>query len=395
MKEAVFLMPWAPFDSDRRRLGIDALQGSFRVTVADLSPLLAPGRRGGPAAPDIAEIRDYDGLDAFLAEKREAVFFDFVLGASPVTLKYGRLFRALRRAGIRYAAVLASALPVPSAGNSGLAGRILFRLKSSAALPGYLAGLAAKRAMAALRARGLVYARPWRIYAVSRADAAGLAAACGLGDEVIRPVNSLDYSAVIEARRQGLEPRAGGTCVLIDEDLVSSGDFAYAGLKALAAEEFYPPLNAFLAKVRGELGLEPVIAAHPKAVPGELEKKYPGIRVIYGGTLRAVAEASLVLAHWSTALNFAVIFGKPALLLRSRAMQEKGLAGFVDTLAGALGARALPLDEALRAPLDFTPESLPRSGYAAYLARYIKAEGTPETTAWEAIAADLLDQRGG
>lgn len=357
--------------------------------MADLSPLLAPKHQNLGISPDTTRINSYPELDSFLLKKKDAVFFDYVLGVSPILLKEGALFRALHRNGIRYAAMLASPLPVPSVKNSGVIEKILFRLRSTSGFWRYLADFSAKWVIAALRARGAFYARPWRVYAVNRTDALGFLNRCGLGEELLRPVNSLDYSASIEMRRKGFGPALKKTCVLIDEDLVDSRDFAYAGLKALSESEFCPPINIFLDKIQEELGLEPVIAAHPKVAPGLLEKRYPGRRVIYGDTVRAIAETSLVLAHWSTALNFAVIFNKPALLLKLRAMEEKGLSGFLETLAGALGVRTLRVEDALGAPLDFVPEALPRSGYAAYMERYVKSNDAPEATTWEIIAADL------
>ena len=387
--EIVFLTPWAPYEADRTQMGITSLSGRFRVTVADLSPLLAPEHPRPAPAADVVRLESYAALDAFLLEKKGAIFFDYVLGSTPILLKQERLFRALGRHGIRYIVLLASSLPVPSAKNSGLFKKIFFRLRTSVGLPGYLADLTVKRFIGLLRRRGLLYARPWRVYAVNHKAASGFISACGLEAGLLRSVNSFDYSLSLEARRQGYAPVLKKTCVLIDENLVDSRDFAYAGLKALTAEEFYTPLNAFLGKIEKELGLEPVIAAHPKTRRGVLEEKYPGRRVIYGGTMQTIAEASLVLAHWSTALSFAVIFDKPALLLKTRGMEETGLSGFVDTLAGALGVRILRPEEAPDTPLDFTPESLPRACYREYLALHIKPERAPDATVWDTVAGDL------
>lgn len=387
--EIVFLTPWAPYQADRTQMGITSLSGRFKVTVADLSPLLAPEHPCPAPAADVVRIESYASLDAFLQEKKNAVFFDYVLGSTPILLKQERLFRALGRHDIRYIVLLASSLPVPSASNSGLFNKIFFRLRTSVNLPSYLADLTVKRFIGLLRRRGLLYARPWRVYAVNHKAAAEFVSACGLEAGVLRAVNSFDYSLCLEARRKGIIPVSTRTCVLIDENLVDSRDFAYAGLKALTPEEFYPPVSAFLGKIEIELGLEPVIAAHPKTQPGILEQRYPGRRVIYGSTMQAIAESSLVLAHWSTALSFAVIYDKPALLLKTRGMDETGLSGFVDAIAGALGVRILRLEDAPSTPLDFTPESLPRTGYKEYQDLHLKPERAPDATVWDTVAGEL------
>lgn len=393
MNEVVFLTAWAPFDSDRRRLGITALAERFKVTVADLSPLLAPQHARGELRPDTVRIKDYASLEAFLRGKKDAVFCDYVLGCSPLLPSHARLFRAMAKAGTRYFVVSAAELPAAAGKAGGFFKKALSRLRSNDGLARYLAALALKGGLARLRARGF-FARPSRVYAVDGVSAAGFAAACGLGPEIVRPVNSLDYSAYLEAKGAGLTCAAAGTCVLIEEGVVDSRDFAYAGLRPLSGSAYYPLVNSFLGRVAGELGLRPVIAAHPKSDAAALAANYPGVEIVTGRTLQAVAASSLVLAHWSTAINFAVICGKPLLLLKSRDMEAKGLTRFVDNMAQALGARAVFLEEYQERKLDFKPQELAVTGYGEYMDRYIRGRSAGERGTWQRVCEDLQEQFG-
>lgn len=390
MNEVVFLTAWAPFDSDRRRLGITALADRFKVTVADLSPLLAPQHAQDEMRPDTVRIKDYSALETFLRGKRSAFFCDYVLGCSPLLPSHARLFRAMAKAGTRYFVVSAAELPAAADNTGGFFRKVLSRLRSNSGLLRYFLALSLKGVIARLRARG-VFARPSRVYTVDGASAAGIATACGLGREIIRPVNSLDYSAYLEAKAAGLKTAATGTCVLIEEGLVDSRDFTYAGLKPLSGEEYYPLINAFLTRVAGELGLRPVVAAHPKSDAVALAAKYPGVEIISGRTLESVASSSLVLAHWSTAINFAVICDKPLLLLKSRDMESKGLTRFVENMAQALGAREAFLEDYLERNLDFSLQELVPLRYGEYMGKYIRAKGAEERGTWQCIGEDLQE----
>ncbi len=389
MRELLFLMPWAPIGRDRERLGLDTLAAAgFAVTAVDLSPLLAPEHAGGPAGDGTVRVESYEQFFELLSGKPGAVCCDYVLGRSPLGLKHARLFRTLAKAGTPYFSVLAAELPFSGPGRGGFWARAAARLCAARGLASYAVDLAARRPLAGLRRRGF-FARPARIYALSRESAAGFAALCGAGAGAIRPVNSIDYGTFLLARQAGLKVQDGPSCVLIDEGIADSRDFAYAGLKGLTAAEYYPPVLAYLEKIERELGLKVVVAAHPKADPAGLGQAYGGREVVSGRTLETVAGASLVLAHWSTAVNFAVLCGKPLVLLKTRAMRGKGLARLADAMGAALGARVEEAEEALAAPLAYKPADLPRTGYASYLGRYIKSPEAPEETVYETIAADL------
>jgi hypothetical protein len=111
----------------------------------------------------------------------------------------------------------------------------------------------------------------------------------------------------------------GPYAVFLDDYLPFHPDFDISNIGHIEAKPYYAALNDYFSWAERTLGLPVVIAAHPKA-------RYPsnpfGEReILFGQTQRLVRDASLVFAHGSTAISFAVMYGKPLCLLASPAIK--------------------------------------------------------------------------
>jgi hypothetical protein len=77
-------------------------------------------------------------------------------------------------------------------------------------------------------------------------------------------------------------------------------------------------MNLFFDSFEKKTGLEVVIAAHPRTlIQGQLSP-WGKRQVIVGKSPLLVRDSALVLAHYSTAISFAVLWGKPILQLTTR-----------------------------------------------------------------------------
>ncbi len=204
-------------------------------------------------------------------------------------------------------------------------------------------------------------------------------------DETARPISAhaLDYDLFLQ---QPALLKSEPLAVFLDQCLPFHPDFAILGNKPpVSAENYYPALSRFFSKLEQSSGLRVVIAGHPRA-PRHKEY-YPGFEIVFGKSQDLIRRAALVMAHSSTAVNFAVMYNKPLLFLTS------------DELAQSQGQIIAGLGTLLHAPCrnidaaDYDLASLPdvdQQAYAEYLARYIKEPGSPEQPFWTILLNSLL-----
>jgi hypothetical protein len=159
--------------------------------------------------------------------------------------------------------------------------------------------------------------------------------------------------------------------VFIDDYLPFHPDFSALGSRTIEPQAYYKALNEFFGKVETESGLPVVIAAHPKGV---YETNRFGGRALQSGATNSLVEhATLVLAHASTAISFAVIFRKPVWLLYTSeivAVHPYLYKSMVMT-AKMLGCPIMDLERAEVALLDRSHVDVRK--YAAYYRMYVSA----------------------
>ena len=180
--------------------------------------------------------------------------------------------------------------------------------------------------------------------------------------------------------------------VFLDQNLPFHGDFTLQKRRAPAtAEKYFPALCQFFDRLEQELGLPVVIAAHPRAAyaqEGYSGPDYFGRRkLIAGQTLPLIFDSALVLTHYSTAVNFAVMAKKPLVLLDSSEI-ERSEGHIIRSMSSHLGALVLNIDQ----PGIPLPEELVRidsEAYTRYFHNYIKEEGSPEKPFWQILLDDL------
>jgi len=149
----------------------------------------------------------------------------------------------------------------------------------------------------------------------------------------------------------------------------------------ISPEKYYPLLSSFFLKIELIYGQKVIIAAHPRA-DETLYKFFFNNRCIKKGiTAELVRDASLVLAHSSTAISFAVLWKKPIILLT--------LDSFEKIYQG-------PLMNYIQKTLDLTkvnivkevPTEIPVPNvekYSEYINRFILSDRAKVYSPWEAL----------
>ncbi|EME69323.1 hypothetical protein H261_13945 [Paramagnetospirillum caucaseum] len=202
--------------------------------------------------------------------------------------------------------------------------------------------------------------------------------------------HAMDYEAALPEMGQPERPIA----VFLDEyhpfhpDVIGRG-----GTHPTPPDYYYARLREIFDRIEAELGLEVVIAACPRAEYDDKPGLFGTRTVLKHATARLVAQSRLVLAHRSTAIAFAIIFGKPVMQVAHRTSYEAPeQKPYFDSFAAILGQPIRFIDDPasvdLSGALDFD-----RGRYGQYMRDYVKRPGSPERPYWS-IVLDAMAMSG-
>lgn len=226
----------------------------------------------------------------------------------------------------------------------------------------------------------------------------GKAAAAAVSEPgaTIIPGHSRDYETALSG---GLLGRHGSEdfCVFLDANEPGACDWPVLGFarRDVVDEKWY--LAALLKSfkvIEEATGLRVIVLAHPRYAypPG----RFGNHEVRTGETMEMVSRARLVLAHYSTAVSFAVIFNKPVVLLTAKPFDDLAagwIGRYVANFQRALGCITLSMDEpdagALR---DWA--RIDKTRYAEYRDCYIKYPGSPDRSMWETATRVIAKAEG-
>lgn len=106
--------------------------------------------------------------------------------------------------------------------------------------------------------------------------------------------------------------------VFIDQYFVHHPDFkTHHIVYNFTADQYYNEINQFLTAFKKQTGLKVIIASHPRRQDAHAEDFKLEFDLYFNKTAELIKKSKVVLLHFSTAINFAVIFKKPFLLLNS------------------------------------------------------------------------------
>ena len=214
----------------------------------------------------------------------------------------------------------------------------------------------------------------------------------GRGTKILWTHN-FDYDIYIKEQAKPLsnDKKIG---VFLDEYLPFHPDFAYIGWeKPVDPQEYYPKLCRFFDYIEARMGLNIVIAAHPRSQYEKRPDFFEGRQVIRGKTGELVRRSEVVILHHSIAINFAILFKKPLIFVTSDKIIQSFNKGLLEDpsvfwLASFFGKKAYNLDHLEK--IDFGQElSINDLAYKNYKDYYIKNKLSQDLPSWQ-IFADYL-----
>lgn len=202
---------------------------------------------------------------------------------------------------------------------------------------------------------------------------------------ILIPSHSFDYERA-KFRSHGLkgvanlEVHGKKFVVFLDQALECHPDFALNGTAPPVGVEYLEALNNFFSDIKTYFGFEVVVAAHPKR---SNHRAFGDVLCVTGETADLVAGSEFVIAHYSTAINLAVLHKKPILIASTAELSRVAWTkAALKAHADALGVRVYELTS--ESELSNLPLSS-QSNNAVYEENYVRHPNSPELCWWQIL----------
>jgi hypothetical protein len=369
----------SPFNQrDYERYGVETfIQNGFDVFVWDFTPFLHPQVDRLVIPPDPIEYKNFmrfnskrDAIAAISKEREDC----FVVSLIPYRINTFSIFRQITKNKLPYSVFISNSIPDPYSNKSK---KFLFK-KIRRLTPRKLIN-------------HLFIKIPFFLFGVSPAT---FALAGGAKSSTKMPlinyktevawIHTLDYDIYLDDK----ESVQGGAkmAIFLDAYVPFHPDNIHAGINSpVTPDEYYPLLCKFFNYVEEELGLNVVIAAHPRSHYDKLPDFFQGRKVIRGKTIELVKDSKLVILHDSTAINFSVLYKKPMIFITMDRFEKTEGGCYISKFASYFKKKSINISR--NAGIDLERELFVyEEGYAKYKHDFIKTEGTEETPFWQVVA---------
>ncbi len=392
MKREICIFRETPFSKrDYDRFGVDLLQNrGFKITFLDLTGLINPRYSNEKKIENnmdfknVIKIKAYRDVFKFFKENPHV----FGISLFQYSINNFEFFRIMKKFNIKYAGYLANYIPllapVPLVKKS-----LVSRLKDI-----WQSGIKNILRKINFRFFGFIYP-PIFILLGGRKSKISYSGRI----EFTRPVfiHTLDYDLYLKHKLSN-PPKIieGNYAVFLDEYFPLHPDFSLKGYLNNPYEnylEYYEEINSMFDVLEKKSGISIVIAAHPRSNYEKMANLFNGRTIKKDKTIDLVADADYVLAHSSTAVNFAVLFMKPLIFLMPNKVRGGIFEKFILNLSAEFEKPAFDINNL--SAINFEKDLfINKTVYERYTVNYIKVPGTEEKPFWEVVGdeIDLLNR---
>lgn len=198
--------------------------------------------------------------------------------------------------------------------------------------------------------------------------------------------HTLDYDHYLKFREENEQIVVENSLLFIDQYIPFHPDNVELKNPDVDPHHYYGLLRNFFTSVENSLGAPVVIAAHPRSRYDEHPDYFGGRRLVKGDTLNLMAKTRLVMTHGSTALNYAVLFHKPIMLLTTDQLNRTANFFYLKRYEEELGTKAINLDHL---PAEGIQVGVSNNHYWLFREKFVKIRNTPERPFWS-IVIDAL-----
>jgi hypothetical protein len=173
--------------------------------------------------------------------------------------------------------------------------------------------------------------------------------------------------------------------VFIDQNLPLNTDPLYTKTaRVVTVSNYFPSLTKFFDRLERELGIPVKIAVHPRAEYDSVPGVFGGRELLKGKTAGLVNDSSLVIAHYSYAINFAVLYKKPLIFITTNELKASFRKAATEAISSHFGKYPINVDG--NNGIDWKREMIVDTGiYDQYVFDFIKKPGTPKQLFWHVV----------
>lgn len=385
---------------DYDRLGIEILRSrGFKVSFLDLTMILNPEyvKKYTPPDPidfkDVCIARKWHDISGYLKNNDIFLAVDLV-GATPKSIP---LYRILKKYKIRYANFCANSIPAsqPSYKDQNIRfpekiRRIFMRLKN----PNIIKDIIEIVSRMTLLLHTNDIQRPAIILEGGKMRSSRLPKPSAGAGTI--SAHTLDYDIYLKHKSQVTNSPSNDSIVFLDEYNPFHPDFLVNTNTSFSLDPdvYYGGLSRFFSYLEKRTGLPVKIAAHPRSRYDLHPDFFQGREVILGKTIELVYDAKFILAHASTAINFAVLYKKPIIFLTSDQIIKTSYGLSIRTFASQFNKIPVNVDDYSGFDID-SQISFDNTRYEQYRSSYIKSPGSPDKFFWDIVADYVLGSENG
>ncbi len=211
---------------------------------------------------------------------------------------------------------------------------------------------------------------------------------CGK-NTIVRYSMSLDYKIAKQVSKERIVE--GDYAVFVDQYFNHHPDFKTNHIvHYFTAEQYYPELSRFLRAFAKATGLKVVIASHPRRNSLQAKDFDSDFELFYNQTASLIKYANVSLIHFSTAINFAVLFNKPFILLNSDLFKRSSIESNVEMFASYFRKKPINLTNYTQGSIVKELEApINKAKYEEFIHEYIRHPKATDETFREQIESAL------
>lgn len=175
--------------------------------------------------------------------------------------------------------------------------------------------------------------------------------------------------------------------VFLDQYLMDHPDFIRSGNPLqISREKYFKELNNLFVSIENKFDFKVVIAAHPRANIEKYSDIFKGREIFFGKSELLVKHCEFVLTHYSTAVNFAVIYKKPILFITSDELITTFIHKYINIFSSTLNQSLINMshENVLDSMINIDEEC-----YRQYKEKYIK-KNQQEELSWSIFYNDYI-----
>ena len=394
IKKIILLVGQYFTERDYARYGIELLQeNGFDVSVYDLSSFIYPETID--SLKNLNDTFEKENIIRFDSPKKaiqtigrenHETFFMTCIRCDSKTYK---IFRAVSRAGFKYGSTGPyTRMSYPLYDKSVRDNPINRRKIDKHFINKVWKAIIARILNVSPRLLGINYASYFALAGGRRATAVG---ATINRDTYIQHIHSADYDSYLKLKKSSNEqtPRHDFN-VYIDQNLVHNPDaLIRKDTPKIDAKQYYGDLRTFFDQIESITHNKVVIAAHPKANYRKKEYLFGNREIVHGfNSAELISQSKLVLMHYSTAINLAVLFRKPIIFMISDLLVKINKGSAINNFAYCFGVIPFKIDDKNK---QIELPKVDNKLYDAFISDFIKKPGTKDEYFWQQVTDYIRD----